>query len=45
VVGSVLVDAVKQSLGGDKVGTVKAVTGLVAELAAGVRAARRVAAE
>jgi len=45
VVGSALVDAVKQSLGGDKVGTVKAVTGLVAELAAGVRAARRVAAE
>ena len=45
VVGSALVDAVKQSLGGDKVGTVKAVTGLVAELAGGVRAARRVAAE
>src|SRR6516165_252732 len=45
VVGSALVDAVKQSLGGDKVGTVKAVTDLVAELAAGVRAARRVAAE
>ena len=45
VVGSALVDAEKQSLGGDKVGTVKAVTDLVAELAAGVRAARRVAAE
>ena len=45
VVGSALVDAVKQSLGGDKVGTVKAVTGLVAELAAGVRGAGRVAAE
>jgi len=45
VVGSALVDAIKQSLGGDKAGAVKAVTGLVAELAAGVRAARRVAAE
>ena len=45
VVGSALVDAIKQSLGGDKVGIIQAVTGLVAELAAGVRAARRVAAE
>ena len=45
VVGSALVDAIKQSLGGDKAETVDAVTGLVAELAAGVRAARRVAAE
>ena len=45
VVGSALVDAIKQSLGGDKAETVDAVTGLVAELAGGVRAARRVAAE
>ncbi len=48
VVGSALVDAVKQSLGSNrKAGptTVKAVSDLVAELARGVRAARRVAAE
>jgi tryptophan synthase alpha chain len=48
VVGSALVDALKKSLGpGGKAsaGTVAAVTGLVAELAAGVRAAGRLAAE
>jgi tryptophan synthase alpha chain len=48
VVGSALVDAMRATLdGNDKAtaGTVKAVTALVAELAAGVRAARRVAAE
>jgi tryptophan synthase alpha chain len=48
VVGSALVDAVRQSLGpGGKAaaGTVAAVTGLVAELARGVRGARREAAE
>ncbi|MBI3705175.1 MAG: tryptophan synthase subunit alpha [Rhizobiales bacterium] len=47
VVGSALVDALGKSLdSGGKAGpgTVKAVTDLVAELAAGVRAARRVAA-
>ena len=48
VVGSALVGALKKSLGpGDKAtaGTVKAVTELVAELAGGVRGAKRVAAE
>jgi tryptophan synthase alpha chain len=48
VVGSALVDALRATLdanGKATAGTVKAVTGLVAELAAGVRAARRVAAE
>jgi tryptophan synthase alpha chain len=48
VVGSALIDMVKNSLdGAGKAGpsTVKAVTGLVAELACGVRAAKRVAAE
>jgi tryptophan synthase alpha chain len=48
VVGSALVEAVRESLdqGGRASGrTVAAVTGLVAELAAGVRAARRLAAE
>ncbi len=48
VVGSALVDAVKQSLGGDQEAgptTVTAVSDLVADLARGVRAARRVAAE
>jgi tryptophan synthase alpha chain len=48
VVGSALVDAVKQSLGAEgraSAATVKAVTDLVAALAAGVRAARRVPAE
>jgi tryptophan synthase alpha chain len=47
VVGSVLVDAVKDSLDADgraTAGTVAAVTGLVSELAAGVRAAKKVAA-
>jgi tryptophan synthase alpha chain len=42
------VDALRATLdanGKATAGTVKAVTGLVAELAAGVRAARRVAAE
>jgi tryptophan synthase alpha chain len=46
VVGSALIDALKQSLGGDMKATessVKAVTDLVAALAEGVRAARRVA--
>jgi tryptophan synthase alpha chain len=48
VVGSALIDALKQSLdpnGKATPRTVAAVTGLVAELAAGVRSARRVAAE
>ena len=48
VVGSALVDALKQGCGADMKATavsVKAVTDLVAELAGGVRAARRVAAE
>ena len=48
VVGSALVDAVRQSLdanGKATARTVSAVTSLVGELAAGVRAARRVAAE
>jgi tryptophan synthase alpha chain len=52
VVGSALIDAVKASLSGGEAaggkagpGTVKAVTGLVAELAAGVRGARPAAAE
>ena len=48
VVGSALVDALRATLdasGKATAGTVKAVTGLVAELAAGVRAAKRVAAE
>jgi tryptophan synthase alpha chain len=48
VVGSALVDALKQSLGADmkaSANTVKAVTDLVAELARGVRAAQRVAAK
>ncbi|HEY3640509.1 MAG TPA: tryptophan synthase subunit alpha [Xanthobacteraceae bacterium] len=48
VIGSALVDALKQSLGPDMKATrssVKAVTDLVAGLAQGVRAARRVAAE
>jgi tryptophan synthase alpha chain len=48
VIGSALIDALKQSLDpNDKATarTVGAVTGLVAELAAGVRSARRVAAE
>ena len=48
VVGSALVDALKQSLGADMKATessVKAVTDLVAALAEGVRGARRVAAE
>jgi tryptophan synthase alpha chain len=48
VVGSALVDVLRQSLGKDGKGgpgTVKAVTDLVAALAQGVRAARRVAAE
>ena len=48
VVGSALVEALRQSLGaGGKAGsgTVKAVTGLVSALAQGVHAARRVAAE
>ena len=48
VVGSALVEALRQSLdknGKAGPGTVKAVTDLVAQLAEGVRAARRVAAE
>jgi tryptophan synthase alpha chain len=48
VVGSALVEAVRLSLDADGRATpktVRAVTGLVSELAAGVRAARRVAAE
>ena len=48
VVGSALIDALKQSLDGNgkaTARTVAAVTGLVADLAAGVRSARRVAAE
>jgi tryptophan synthase alpha chain len=48
VVGSALVEAVRTSLDGESratARTVKAVTDLVAELASGVRAARRVAAE
>jgi tryptophan synthase alpha chain len=48
VVGSALIDALKQSLdanGKATARTVAAVTGLVADLAAGVRSARRVAAE
>jgi tryptophan synthase alpha chain len=48
VVGSALVDALRQSLNKDgkaSSGTVKAVTDLVAQLAQGVRLARRVAAE
>ena len=48
VVGSALVDVLRQSLGKDGKGgsgTVKAVTALVSALAQGVRAARRVAAE
>ena len=48
VVGSALVEALRASLdknGKAKVGTVKAVTGLVSQLAKGVRAARRVPAE
>ena len=48
VVGSALVDALRQSLdagGKASAGTVKAVTGLVSALAQGVRAARRVAAK
>ncbi len=48
VVGSALVDALRQSLdasGKATAGTVKAVADLVAHLAQGVRAARRVAAE
>ncbi len=48
VVGSALVDALRASLdaeGKAATGTVKAVTDLVAELAAGVRATKRVAAE
>jgi tryptophan synthase alpha chain len=48
VVGSALVEALRKSLGRDGkagAGTVKAVTDLVSQLAEGVRAARRVAAE
>jgi tryptophan synthase alpha chain len=48
VVGSALVEALRDSLNKDgkaTAGTVKAVTGLVSSLAAGVRAARRVTAE
>jgi tryptophan synthase alpha chain len=47
VVGSALIDALRSSLveGAASGGTVKAVTGLVADLAAGVRAARVRAAE
>ena len=48
IVGSALVDALRQSLAKDgkaAAGTVKAVTDLVAQLAQGVRSARRVAAE
>jgi tryptophan synthase alpha chain len=48
VVGSALVEALRKSLGRDGkagAGTVRAVTDLVSQLAEGVRAARRVAAE
>ena len=48
VVGSALVDALRKSLDKDgkaSAGTVKAVTDLVADIAQGVRSARRVAAE
>jgi tryptophan synthase alpha chain len=48
VVGSALVDALRQSLDGNGIagpGTVKAVTGLVSALANGVHSARRVAAK
>ena len=48
MVGSALVEALKQSLGADRKATqasVKAVTDLVGTLAQGVRGARRVAAE
>jgi tryptophan synthase alpha chain len=48
VVGSALVDALRKSLGENgqaTAGTVKAVTDVVAEIAQGVRAAKRVAAE
>ena len=48
VVGSALVDALRATLDANNkatAGTIKAVTDLVAELAAGVRAAKRVAAE
>jgi tryptophan synthase alpha chain len=48
VVGSALVDALRATLDADNkatAGSVRAVTDLVAELAAGVRAAKRVAAE
>jgi tryptophan synthase alpha chain len=48
VVGSALVDALRKSLDNDgkaTAGTVKAVSGVVAEIAQGVRSARRVAAE
>jgi tryptophan synthase alpha chain len=48
VVGSALVDALRATLDANNkatAGTVKAVTDLVAELAAGVRAAKRIAAE
>ena len=48
VVGSALVDALRATLDANNkatAGTVKAVTDLVAELAAGVRTAKRVAAE
>ena len=48
VVGSALVDALRQSLDGNGKagpGTVKAVTGLVSALANGVHSARRVAAK
>jgi tryptophan synthase alpha chain len=48
VVGSALVDALRATLDADgkaTAGTVRAVTGLVTELAAGVRSTRRVAAE
>ena len=48
VVGTALVDALKRSLDGEDratAGTVSAVADLVAEIARGVRAAQRVAAE
>ena len=48
VVGSALVDALRQSLDKDNKagsGTVKAVTNVVSSLAEGLRSARRVAAE
>ena len=48
VVGSALIDKLRESLGPDgkaTAGTVKAVTTLVSELADGVRSVRRVAAE